>query len=349
MKFGLFLPTLTGWSHTDEDRDGGFRIRYERTHEICELAEELGFDFVTLGQHRFTPQGVDPSAPLTVLSALAARTHSLRLVTNIVILGAHNPVEIAEQVATIDEMSGGRVILGVGLGYRPYEFESIGLDYRQRVSRFEEAVEVVRRCWSGKPVSFDGQHFTIDKAEISPLPFQRPGPPIWVGAQAEKAVMRAARIGDGWLTDNVFSATAFVPLIERYRAEAADYGTSGIVAMNRKVAIGRSRKYVEEKWLPQVLDFFREFPALGAVFDDKVFMEKLMSGKNLGLDDVPDDQFIGGTPDDCIRSLRKVERLTGCDYIVADFGSGAHGQQFEDLKSSIELFGRTVIPEFIER
>jgi len=346
MKFGLFLPTLTGWSRTDEDRNGGFRLRYERTYEICELAEELGFDFVTLGQHRFTPQGVDPSAPLTVLSALAARTHSLRLATNIIILGAHNPVEVAEQVATIDEMSGGRIILGVGLGYRPYEFESIGLDYRQRVSRFEEAVDVVRRCWSGNPVNFDGQHFTIKKAEVSPLPFQRAGPPIWIGAQSEKAVMRAARIGDGWLTDNVFSATAFVPLIKRYRAAAENYGSSAVVAMNRKILIGSSRKHVEEKWLPQALDFFREFPALGAVFDDKRFMEKLVSREKIDLDDVPDDQLIAGTPDDCIKALRKVERLTGCDYIVVDFGSGAHGQQFEELKSAIELFGRTVMPEF---
>lgn len=94
------------------------------------------------------------------------------------------------------------------------------------------------------------------------------------------------------------SLAAVMLIIERYRAEATKYGTSGIVAMNRKVAIGSCRKYVEERWLPQALDFFREFPALGAVFDDKVFMKKLMSGKTLGLDDVPDDQFVAGTPND---------------------------------------------------
>jgi alkanesulfonate monooxygenase SsuD/methylene tetrahydromethanopterin reductase-like flavin-dependent oxidoreductase (luciferase family) len=108
---------------------------------------------VTLGQHRFTPSGVDPSSSLTVLAALAATTTTLRLATNILILGLYHPVDIAEQAATIDEMSGRRLILGVGLGYHPYEFQQIGLDYTQRVSRLEEGVEVLRSCWAKAPAS----------------------------------------------------------------------------------------------------------------------------------------------------------------------------------------------------
>jgi probable F420-dependent oxidoreductase len=346
MKFALMLPTLTGWNRVDEDRNGGFRIRYERSHELCRLADSLGFDFVTLGQHRFTPADVNPSAPLTIIAALAARCERLRFCTNILILPTHDPVEIAEQTATIDEMSGGRLILGVGLGYRAYEFEQIGLNFKTRVSRMEEGIEILRRAWSDQPISFKGRHFHITGANVSPKPDQRRGPPIWVAAQVENAIMRAARLGDGWLTDNVLAASTVAPIIKRYRAEAAKFGKPGIVAMNRKVAVAPSRREVEERWLPSILAYFRLFPALGAVFEDKVFMAKLMSGQQLGLDDAPADQFIAGAPDDCIAALRQVHGVSGCDYIIADFGDGAHGQQFEDLKSAIQLFGREVMPAF---
>src|SRR4029453_15119995 len=117
------------------------------------LAEELGFDFGTVGHHRFTVDRVDSSQPMVALAAMAARTSKLRFCTNIAILPLHHPVDIAEQVAMVDEISDGRVILGVAIGYAPYMFEQIGLNYKERVSRFEEAIEIVRRSWRNEPVT----------------------------------------------------------------------------------------------------------------------------------------------------------------------------------------------------
>jgi probable F420-dependent oxidoreductase len=345
MKFGLSIPTLTGFQRATEPSDGGWRTRWERSYEICRLAEDLGFDFGTIGHHRFTPALVDASQPMVALAALAARTSRLRFCTNIAILPLQHPVDLAEQVAMVDEISDGRVILGVAIGYRPYEFEQIGLNYKERIGRFEEAVEVVRRSWRREPVQFEGKHFTVRGADVSPKPIQQPGPPIWIGAQADAAISRAARLGDGWLTDNIESAMSLAPKIARFRAESRAAGNAGTVVLNRKIGIGVSRRAVEDEWLPPILDIYRNYLRLGVPFDAE-FAAKLRSGDGMGLDDLPPDQIVAGTPEACIAGLRACIAATNCDYLVVDFGRGAHGEDYAKLRSQIELFGREVMPAF---
>ena len=346
MKFGFVVPTLTGFHRSQSDRQGGYRERFARSHELCALAESLGYDFAAIGEHRFTPDGLDSSAPLLVISALAARTSRLRFCTNIVILALHDPVELAEQVATLDELSDGRVILGVGLGYRPYEFEQIGLDFRQRVSRFEEAIAVLRAAWRDEPANFEGRHFHLRNANVAPKPVQRPSPPIWIGAQTPPAIDRAARLGDGWLADHIQSATAMQPLIAGFHNAAGNAARPRTLVINRKVAIAPSRAEAEQRYLSRTLDLFRRYPDYGVVFEDQAFLGKLLSGRRMGVDDVPPDQIIAGTPRDCIAALRQVRDLTQCDYVIADFGEACEGEDYQALRDAIEFFGREVIPAF---
>lgn len=344
MKFGLSIPTLTGFPRSSEP-DGGWVTRWNRTYELAELAERFGFALGTIGHHRFTPERIDASQPMVALAALAARTSTLRLCTNICILPLHNPLDIAEQVAMVDEISNGRITLGAAIGYRPYEFEQIGLDYRKRVSRFEESIEIVRRAWSDEPVWFNGSHFVVNGANVSPKPVQKPFPPIWIGAQVDGAIARAARLGDGWLTDNIESAASLGPKIARFREESRAAGRAGTVALNRKIGIGTSRQKVEDEWLPPILDVYRDYVRLGVPFDEE-FVAKLGSGDRVRLADLPADQIIGGTPEDCIAALRACIDATGCDYLIVDFGRGAHGADYERLRAQIELFGREVMPAF---
>lgn len=344
MKFGLSIPTLTGFPRSSEPA-GGWKARWERTYELAEMAEGFGFDFGTVGHHRFTPERVDSPQPMVALAAIAARTSTLRLCTNICILPLHDPIDIAEQVAMVDEISDGRIILGAAIGYRPYEFEQIGLDYKKRVSRFEEAIEIVRSAWSDGPVHFEGAHFRVNGANVTPKPVQKPSPPIWLGAQVDAAISRAARLGDGWLTDNIESATSLAPKIERFRAESRAHGRAGTVALNRKIGIGPTRRQVEAQWLPPILDVYRDYVRLGVPFDQP-FVDKLTSGDMLTLADLPADQIIGGTPEDCIAALKSCVEKTACDYLIVDFGRGAHGEQYEQLRAQIELFGREVMPAF---
>lgn len=346
MIFGLSIPTLTGFPRAQEPADGGWRVRWQRSFEICEAAERLGYDFGTLGHHRFTMDRVDSPQPMVAIAALAARTTRFRFCTNILVLPLHHPIDIAEQVAMVDEISDGRVILGVAIGYRPYEFQGVGLDYGQRASRLEEAIALVRAAWSAEPVQHQGRHYTVNGANVSPKPVQPGGPPIWVGAQAASAISRAARLGDGWLTDNMESAALLKPKVARYREEAAAAGRQGTVVLNRKIGIGTDRDLLEREWLPPILDVYRDYLRLGVPFDD-IFADKLRSGKTLGVADLPRGQIIVGTPDEVADGIQLCIEETGCDAIVADFGRGAHGPDYESARAQMELFGREVLPRFI--
>lgn len=348
MKFGLSIPTLTGFERDQEPSDGGWKTRWDHSYEIAELAEELGFDFGTVGHHRFTPTMVDSSQPMVALAALAARTSTLRLCTNIIILPLFHPLDIAEQIAMVDEISNGRVIVGAAIGYRPHEFEQNNMVYKDRVKRFKEVLQVMKMAWRDEPVMFDGDYFKIDGANVSPKPVQRPHPPVWMGAQVEAAITRAARLSDGWLTDNIESAASLAPKIAHFRAESKAAGNVGIVVVNRKVGVALQRATVEQQWLPPILEVFKRYVRNGAPFD-QVLAEKLMSGAHIDLDDFAPGQsveMIAGSPEDCIRSIQACKDATGCDYMIVDFGRGAHGAQYEQLRAQIELFGREVMPAF---
>ena len=116
------------------------------------------------------------------------------------LLPLHNPVELAEAAAFLDVITGGKFLLGVGLGYRPEEFQIYGVPMSERVSRFNEAVEIIRRLWSEDRVTHSGRHWQFSDVTIAPRPLQAPYPPIIIGAQVDAAIARAAKIGDGWLS-----------------------------------------------------------------------------------------------------------------------------------------------------
>jgi len=348
MKIGFHIPSLTSFfPPSTASRADTLRLRYERAYDICRMAEDLGFHSATIGHHRFDQETPYASSPLTVLAALASRTQRLRLGTNIAILPLQSPVEFAEQAATLDEMSGGRLFLGIGIGYKPSEFEMLGLNFKERVGRTEEAVEILRRCWSAEPVHFQGKHFQVNGATVMPKPLQNPGPPIIFGAYAEAAILRAARLGDGWLTDNSSSVSLLAPQIQRYRDAASQAGRVGKVILNRKVGIAPTRGEVEQDWLPGVIKSYRGYIAAGLLIPDKGFDGRLKSGEDIGLADIPTDLLIAGSPEDCIASIEQCRDLSGCDGIIVDFDRGADCTDYEKIRASIELFGREVLPKFI--
>ena len=209
MKFGVVLPVAV---------DGSAGPAYDETLRVCRLAENLGFDFATVSHHRFNPRY--PSAPFVLLGALAGSTSRISLGTNIAVLPAMHPVDVAEQVATVDRISRGRVYIGAGTGYRREEFEVGGVDFESRGDRMSEALEVLRLLWSEENVTFAGNHFRFENVTLQPRPVQVPSPPILVGAQLKKAVIRAARLGDGWTTDSKTTLRELEPLVALFRKEA---------------------------------------------------------------------------------------------------------------------------------
>jgi probable F420-dependent oxidoreductase len=142
--------------------------------------------------------GHDALDPFVALGFAAARTTTLRLIPNIVVLPYRNPFVVAKSGATLDLLSGGRFTLAVGLGYLKREFAALGVDYDERAELFDEALQVIRAVWTSDDISFEGKHFTARGITARPRPISQPHPPIWVGGNTTTARRRVAQYGDGW-------------------------------------------------------------------------------------------------------------------------------------------------------
>ena len=313
-------------------------------YDLTEAAETAGFHAVFIGHHHFTPPY--SSSPWVVLAAIAARTSRLRLGTAIHLLPAHHPLEVAESVATLDRISGGRVILGAGIGYRPYEYGPFGVPYEQRGVRMEEALQILPSAWSGESFSFEGRHFSFHDVTVFPTPVQRPHPPVWVGAMARRAQERAARLGDGWISDLLEPLPREQQLANRYRTYCEAAGRRPTVVLMRAGAIAARREHLEEGWLPGVMQTHIDYWKIGARGrDDDGIHAKLERGEAVTLPEFADSRVIAGTPDDCIGQIRSWQAAVDPDHLLISL-SGADLEP-ESLLSAIELFGLEVLPEFV--
>ena len=188
MHFGVILPNYGPGSSPDAVR------------RTAEAAEELGFDSVWTTEHIIVgPEGVDPYGrvydPLVTLGWIAGWTERIGLGTSIVLLPLHNPMHLAKQVATLQELSGGRFTLGVGMGWHKDEFDFMGVEFERRGRRADEAIRLMRALWNGEK-DFDGQYWSFHDATSEPHP--SPPPEIWVGGSSNRALRRARELGDAW-------------------------------------------------------------------------------------------------------------------------------------------------------
>lgn len=187
--------------------------------EQAERAEALGFHSLWLPEHHFGGRGAIP-APLLLLAAVAARTSRLRVGTTSFLLPLRHPLHVAAEVAVLDRLSNGRVILGVGRGFRPALFAAFDVPAREKRDRFEAALGVIRDAWLGKPVASEGEEAT--PVHLAPLPLQKPHPPIWVAAFGPKAVAQAGRLGLPYLASPIETLAGLQENYARHREALAD-------------------------------------------------------------------------------------------------------------------------------
>ena len=219
MKFGLF-----GGAKSAGEGAVGDSLGYRKYIDYVLAAEELGYHSVFVVEHHFTGVG-QLSASLNFLSYLAGRTQRMRLGTAVVVLPWHNPVLLAEQVATLDVVSGGRFDFGVGKGYRPPEFAGFCIPIEEAGARFDEAIEVLRKAWAGKErFSHHGARWHFDNIIVEPRPVQQPHPPLWMGAGSLELIRRAAREGFYLLLDQIAPVDLIIERVAAYRAELARIG-----------------------------------------------------------------------------------------------------------------------------
>ncbi len=195
---------------------------YDTFVEDALVAEELGFDAYGAPEHHFTYDGFLPS-PLHALSAVAARTSKIRLVTGAMLQTLYDPLEAAELAATLDVLSGGRVVLGLGMGYRPLEFDGIGTAKRTRGARLREAMEVLRLATSQDTFSHDGKHYQYDNVSLTPTSVQRPIDMWYCGGTTETAARRAGKAGlPYWLANSPYERVEVI--VKAYKEAGREAG-----------------------------------------------------------------------------------------------------------------------------
>lgn len=332
MRFGLFGGPSRAFPAGAPDDATAYRAYVDMVVE----AEALGFYGVYLVEHHFTGRG-QISSSLNLLSHLAARTSRMRLGTAVVVLPWHNPLLLAEQVATVDVLSGGRLDLGVGRGYREHEFGGFGIPIEEAEARFDEAMAVLRRAWTGGDrFSHHGRYWHFDDVVVEPQPVQRPHPPLWLGAGSPASLERAAREGYRLLLDQVGSFALQAERAAHYRAakEAAGLSSSpDDVAVTRSLRIARS--VADRDGLIE-----RQVASLTALAEST--RPPAEGGRNLFYSapearrEVVEAGSIIGTPDECIERLRSLE-AGGIEQVLF-----AGGLSIDDLR----FFAREVMPAF---
>ena len=304
---------------------------YAQVLEQVAFADQLGFDLVWLTEHHFVDDGYLPSFAV-VAGAIAARTSRVRISTDIALAPFHHPLRLAEDLAVLDNLSGGRMELGLGLAYAPHEFRAFGIPRAQRVSRTEETIQILKQAWSDEPVRFAGKRYAFDDVMVYPKPVQRPGIPLWMAAQSEGGAERAARFGMNLLPQGTTGTT-----IDPWRRAVL---ARGLDPSAFRVGIIRS-------WLVTD-DRERDWPAIRAA--EVYRMQHYRNWATESPDNVGDfndptripQTYIIGNVESCADQVVKFVRQYGITDLVG--WAAPPGILPERTNGNLERFARDVVP-----
>jgi alkanesulfonate monooxygenase SsuD/methylene tetrahydromethanopterin reductase-like flavin-dependent oxidoreductase (luciferase family) len=326
MKIGLYMATQ--WP-AGADLGGEMANLIEQTR----VAKANGFSSVLVGQHFLSePLQMIQAEPL--LARLVAEGEGMEFGIAIVLLAMQNPVIAAEYAASLDWITGGKYILGVGVGYRREEFEALGVPFEERASRFEEAIPLIRRLWTEDSVEHRGEHFTVGGLGASIKPKQPGGPPIWVGGEVLVAVRRAARLGCAWVvppTMHYDDITKRVDVYKKAQAEAGvshDYGQPVI----REVVIGETREAAMAAAGPYLLAKYESYASWGQTAASE--------GPSLAdrFDEFCANRFIIGDEAEVADEIARYRDDFGADHFLARLQWPGFGQK--GVLDGIERLGR---------
>ncbi len=305
-------------------------------------AEEAGFDAVLFGEHHGAPMHRHPQL-LILLAGLAARTSRIRLGTSIVLGALYDPVHLAEMSAMVDRNSGGRLILGLGLGYQPQDFDHFAVPFRQRVSRFEEGIEVLRRAWTEERFSFNGRRYAYDGVAVYPKPLQQPHPPLWLAAWSEAGAARAGRLGDAYVTDPIQSLSAITAFDRRYRESAAAAGRRASVVVMREILCAPSREQAIERYgggLEATYRYYWDNDAFVLDWDDDI--EPGQPFDAVGVERLMRDRVIVGDPAECVTELERWCRRLAADHVQLIIPPSRGERGLADRLATIRMLGDEV-------
>jgi alkanesulfonate monooxygenase SsuD/methylene tetrahydromethanopterin reductase-like flavin-dependent oxidoreductase (luciferase family) len=332
MKFGLFGGARARGGPAGDSEGYHDFIRY------VIAAEELGFSSVFLVEHHFTGFG-QVSASLNLLSYLAARTSTIRLGTAVVVLPWHNPALVAEEAATLDLLSNGRLDFGVGKGYRPYEFSGFCIPQDEATARFDEAIDVIRKAWTSKGrFSYQGRWWRYDNIVVEPAPIQQPYPPFWMGAGSPESIRRAAREGYNLLLDQIAPIDVIIERVRLFREECAAVGRlydPMMVGVTRGLQIVHNDEERRRAILTR-REVLKNIGDLARGPGAERYHQIKDDPDNFELDDAP----LLGTPEEIIARLRRLEAGGVENVLFAAPGASIAG---------LRTFAEEIMPAFDRR
>ena len=346
-----------GMLHLFENPVG--RTEHEIIKEQMELmyeAEVLGFDSVWPAEHHFSEYGYCAS-PQVSLAAVAARTKRIRLGTGVVVLPFHNPVRVAEDFAFLDLMSDGRVDLGVGRGYQPMEYQGFGMADKQADSRaiFDEAINLVRQCWTQERVTFKGTYYQVEDLVVRPKPLQQPHPPIYMACLSPATFRIAGRYGFNVMTSGAFGLTAEQATqgIADYRAGRKEVGldpAGGIVALMLKIYTGDTMDGARRDYAGPCTWYYRTIAKYVAPPPGSAPVKSYeLYGNARGLAQTLDFERLANSPlmvcgdvDHCVEKLTRVIQTYGFDEMLCWTRIG--GLDSRKVLRSMELMSGEVMP-----
>jgi alkanesulfonate monooxygenase SsuD/methylene tetrahydromethanopterin reductase-like flavin-dependent oxidoreductase (luciferase family) len=293
-------------------RDEPMAPRFEEMLAQARLAERLGFDSITKGAH-YSTYPLQDLQQVPFLCRIAAEAPSLRLNTGVLLLPLHKPLDVAEQLGTLDIMTNGKLIFGCGVGYRDIEFKAFGTSVGERGRRFEENLTAIKRLWTEETVTMKGSHFELDDAACSAKPVQQPTPPIWIGASADSAIRRAARMGTCWYVGPNDRLDAIAPQLDTYKRALDKAGKPFPTEFpfRRELFVARTREEAFRIAGPALSTKYRAYHSWG--------LGKSAGGEDeLGqpLEELAKDRFILGSPEEVAEQLLRFNDRLGVNHVV---------------------------------
>jgi alkanesulfonate monooxygenase SsuD/methylene tetrahydromethanopterin reductase-like flavin-dependent oxidoreductase (luciferase family) len=340
MQFGLFgAATAARNNNPDVDSAAGFKDYIDYLIE----AEALGFHSGFIVEHHFTGFG-QVSATLNLLTWIGARTRTLRLGTAVIVLPWHNPVLLAEQAATIDLLSGGRLDFGIGKGYRHNEFASFGIPMEEAESRFEEAIDIITKSWtSNERFSFHGKYWNFEDIIVEPPSNQKPHPPFWQGAGHPHSIARVAARGHNLLVDQFCPIDVAADRVDLYKAEMAKNGFAYDPSM---AAVARAF-YVARDEADKEAAIDRRLAAQRRLTEISQRPDGNNTASIMAFSDTrtaSEASAMYGNPDHIAERLEELRRA-GAGYVLINGGGSGGGMRG---RLSLRRFAREVMPHFAD-
>ena len=306
--------------------------------DLVRAVRNAGFDMICGGQH-YLSDPYQMSSLFPLLARLAAEAGDMEIGSAVVLLPLHNPVELAESVATMDSICGGRFIFGIGLGYRDEEYTAFGVDRTHRVQRMEEALEVMKRLWTEEEVEFQGNYFQVPRVKPVTRPVQKPHPPIWVAANNDVAIHRAARWGYPWLINPHATVPMVTQQMHHYREALDQAGQAAPQAlpMMRELYVAQDRESAYLESQPFLEGKYAAYASWG--------QDKALPGNesfSVPYQDLARDRFLLGSPDEVAQEILRYRDELGVNYLIFRMQWPGMGQ--EQVLRQLEFMRREVIP-----